>query len=59
MNSLIKNPILIKVNNKNEKLIEYTLHQSILENMEDFLKELGVGFAFIGSEVKIKLGDRI
>ena len=58
VNSLIKNPILIKVNNKNEKLIEYTLHQSILENMEDFLKELGVGFAFIGSEVKIKLGDR-
>ena len=58
VNSLIKNPILIKVNNKNEKLTEYTLHQSILENMEDFLKELGVGFAFIGSEVKIKLGDR-
>ena len=56
--SLIKNPILIKVNNKNEKLTEYALHQSILENMEDFLKELGVGFAFIGSEVKIKLGDR-
>ncbi len=58
VNSLIKNSILIKVNNKNEKLTEYTLHQSILENMEDFLKELGVGFAFIGSEVKIKLGDR-
>ena len=58
VNSLIKNPILIKVNNKNEKLTEYALHQSILENMEDFLKELGVGFAFIGSEVKIKLGDR-
>ena len=26
--------------------------------MEEFLKELGVGFAFIGSEVKIKLGNR-
>ena len=58
VNSLIKNPILIKVSNKNEKLTEYALHQSILENMENFLKELGVGFAFIGSEVKIKLGDR-
>ena len=56
--SLIKNPILIKVKNKNDKLTEYALHQSILENMEDFLRELGVGFAFIGSEVKIKLGDR-
>ena len=58
VNTLIKNPILIKVKNKNNKLTEYALHQSILENMEDFLKELGIGFAYIGSEVKIKLGDR-
>ena len=56
--SLIKNPILIKVNNKNEKLTEYTLHQSILENIDDFLTELGIGFTYVGSEVKIKLGDR-
>ena len=58
VNTLIKNPILIKVKNKNDKLTEYALHQSILENMEDFLKELGIGFTFAGSEVKIKLGDR-
>ena len=57
INTLIKNPILIKVKNKNNKLTEYALHQSILENMEDFLKELGIGFAFIGSEVKIKIGN--
>ena len=58
VNTLIKNPILIKIKNKNKKLTEYVLHQSILENMEDFLKELGIGFTFAGSEVKIKLGDR-
>ncbi len=58
INTLIKNPILIKVKNKNDKLTEYVLHQSILENMEDFLKELGIGFTFLGSEVKIKMGDR-
>ena len=58
INTLIKNPILIKVKNKNEKLTEYALHQSILENMDDFLKELGMGFAYIGSEVKIKIGNR-
>ena len=58
INTLIKNPILIRVKNQSEKLTEYALHQSILENMEVFLKELGIGFAFIGSEVKIKLGDR-
>ncbi len=58
VNNLIKNPILIKVKNKDEKLTEYVLHHFILENMEDFLKELGIGFAFIGNEVKIKMGDR-
>ena len=58
VDTLIKNPILIKVKNKNNKLKEYALHKSILENIEDFLKELGIGFTFVGSEVKIKLGDR-
>ena len=58
VNTLIKNPILIKVKNKNDKLTEYALHQSILENIDDFLKELGMGFAYIGSEVKIKLGNK-
>ena len=58
INTLIKNPIMIKVKDKNERLTEYALHKSILENMDDFLKELGIGFAYIGSEVKIKIGDR-
>ena len=58
VNTLIKNPIIIKVDNLNIKLDEYALHQSILENMDNFLKELGIGFAYIGSEVKIKIGDR-
>ena len=57
VNTLIKNPIIIKTNDSNKELTEYALHQSILENMDDFLKELGVGFAYIGSEVKIKIGD--
>ena len=26
--------------------------------MDNFLKELGVGFTYVGSEVKIKIGDR-
>ena len=56
--TLIKNPIMIKVKNKNERLTEYVLHQSILENIDDFLKELGVGFTYVGSEVKVKIGDR-
>ena len=58
VNTLIKNPIIIKVDNPNIKLDEYALHQTILENMDNFLKELGIGFTYAGSEVKIKIGDR-
>ena len=57
VSTLIKNPIMIKVKDKNERLTEYALHKSILENMDDFLKELGIGFTYVGSEVKIKIGD--
>ena len=58
VNTLIKNPIIIKIDKDTKEVSEYVLHQIILENIEDFLKELGVGFAFIGSEVKIKMGDK-
>ena len=57
VNTLIKNPILIKVKNKNDKLTEFALHQTILENIDAFLKELGVSFTYVSSEVKIKIGN--
>ena len=46
--------------NKNNKEIitEKALHQLILEDIESFMKELGNSFSFIGSEYKIKIGDR-
>ena len=49
---MIKNPILIKVDS-NDKLSEKALKQFILEKIEDFLLELGVGFNFTGSEYKL------
>lgn len=57
VNDLIPNPILIR-NNNIEKVTEKTLHHLILEDIESFMKELGNGFCFIGSEYKIKIGDR-
>ncbi len=56
VNTLIKNPIVIKSTNIPEKVTEYALHNLILENMDDFLKQLGVGFLYGGHEVKIKIG---
>ena len=54
----IKNPIVIKNNkHKDERVTEKMLHNMILENIEDFMRELGPGYSFIGSEYKIKIGD--
>ena len=50
---MIKNPILIRTHEKVDKLSEKALKIFILEKIEEFLLELGYGFAFIGSEVKL------
>ena len=55
---LIPNPILIRNENNIEVITEKVLHQLILEDIESFMKELGSGFSFIGSEYKIKIGSR-
>ncbi len=54
----VKNPILIKNNTNYENVSEKILQKLILEDIEDFMKELGNSFSFIGSEYKIKLGNR-
>ncbi len=55
---LVPNPILIKNRNNLEIVTEKILHNLILEDIESFMKELGNSFCFIGSEYKIKIGDR-
>ena len=54
----IKNPILIKNSNKYDIFSEKVLQKLILEDIENFLGELGNGFTFIKSEYPIKLGNR-
>lgn len=55
---LVPNPILIRNKNNIEIINEKTLHHLILEEIELFMKGLGSSFSFIGSEYKIKIGDR-
>lgn len=55
---LVTNPILIRNKNNIEIINEKTLHHLILEEIELFMRELGSSFSFIGSEYKIKIGDR-
>lgn len=54
----VKNPILIKNSRNYENISERVLQRLIIEDIEMFMRELGTGFCFIGSEYKIKLGDR-
>lgn len=54
----IKNPILIKNSNKYDIFSEKVLQKLILEDIENFLEELGIGFTFIKSEYSIKLVNR-
>ena len=55
---LVPNPILIRNKNNIEIINEKALHKIIMEDIESFMKELGNNFCFIGSEYKIKIGDR-
>ena len=58
VNDLVPDPIIIKTNSLKEEISEYALKQSILNNLDDFLRQLGLGFSYIGNEYKIKIGDR-
>ena len=55
---LVKNPILIKNTNKYTEISEKILQQIILEDINNFMRELGSGFSFIRNEYPIKLGNK-
>ena len=52
----IKNPILIKNGYDCKEMSEKLLKQLILEDLDNFLAELGDGFTYVKNEYKIKLG---
>ena len=56
--NFIKHPIFIKNKYNYIEISERILKQLILEDISSFMKELGLGFCFIDSEYKIKIGDR-
>lgn len=54
----VKNPILIRSSYNYDEVSEKILKKLILEDLDNFLKELGNNFCYIGNEYKIKIGDR-
>ena len=55
---LVKNPIILNNNLNKEIIKEKALKQVILEDMDNFLKQLGNGFAYLENEYKIKVDNR-
>ena len=55
---IVPNPIIIKVSSLEEKITEYALKEAILNNLDNFLLELGTGFTYVGNEYKIKIGSQ-
>ena len=58
ISDFIKNPIMLKNTYNYEKITERILKELILEQLNQFMKELGSGFSYIDNEYKIKIGDR-
>ena len=58
MLDLVKNPILIKNTNKYTEISEKVLQQIILDDIKNFMQELGTGFCFISNEYPIKIGNK-
>ena len=54
---LVKNPILIKKSNKYTEISEKVLQQIILDDIKNFMQELGTGFCYISNEYPIKIGN--
>ena len=56
---MIKNPILISINESIDKITEKTLRKFMLNQIEKTMLELGVGFAYVGAEIPIKISNKI
>ena len=55
----IPDPIIIEVNSLIDKnnIKEKVLQKIILEDISNFMKQLGEGYTYVGNEYKIKIGN--
>ncbi len=57
ISDFIKNPIIIKNKYDYKDISKKILKQLIIEDLDNFLLELGEGFTYVKSEYKIKIGN--
>ena len=58
ISDFVKNPIFVRNIYDYKEISEKILKQLILEDLDNFMKELGDDFSYVGNEYKIKLGNR-
>ncbi|MDZ8069167.1 MAG: PDDEXK nuclease domain-containing protein [Nostoc sp. DedQUE08] len=52
----MKDPYTFDFLNLGEDFLERDLERALIKHMRDFLIELGVGFAFVGSQYYLEVG---
>jgi predicted nuclease of restriction endonuclease-like (RecB) superfamily len=53
---LVKDPYSLEFFTLPEKAVERDLEQALVNHIQEFLLELGVGFAFVGSQYRLEVG---
>ena len=53
----VLNPIIVRTNSLKEKFTEKLLQEMIMNDLPNFLKQLGSGFSFIDREYKVQIGN--
>ena len=54
---MIKDPIILKIDKNTNDVNEKVIHKYIISLLENKFLELGTGFALVGHEYKIKIGN--
>ena len=54
---MIKDPIILKIDKNTNEVNEKAIHKYIISLLENKFLELGTGFALVGHEYKIKIGN--
>lgn len=55
---MVKDPYRVEFTRLSGKVAEREFEDALVENLVRFLTELGVGFAFLGRQYPVKVGDR-
>jgi predicted nuclease of restriction endonuclease-like (RecB) superfamily len=58
-NQLMKDPYIFNFISLGEKISERELENTLMKHVEEFLIELSAGFAFVGRQVKLKIGNTL